>query len=128
MSEPLVTVVGLDHVVLVVRDVERSLRWYHDVLGLAVERLGQWRSGQAPFPSLRVDPTTIIDLLEGDPDGVNVDHIALVVDDADLEALVASDRVEVVMGPARLSGAQGEGTGVYLCDPDGHRVELRTYR
>ncbi len=30
-------------------------------------------------------------------------------------------------GPAQLFGARGVGTGLYIRDPDGNRIELRTY-
>jgi catechol 2,3-dioxygenase-like lactoylglutathione lyase family enzyme len=61
MSELRVT--GLDHVVLNVADVERSLAFYCDELGLAPERVEEWRRGEILFPSVRVDAHTIIDLL-----------------------------------------------------------------
>lgn len=120
-------VTGLDHVVLVVRDVEASLRWYAEELGLAPERVDEWRRGEVLFPSVRVDERTVIDLLVGEPDGRNVDHIALVVGEVDLDELAASGRFDVVSGPADLWGAQGVGRGLYVRDPDGHVIELRSY-
>jgi catechol 2,3-dioxygenase-like lactoylglutathione lyase family enzyme len=42
----MVRVVGFDHVVLKVADVERSLAWYQDVLGLRGERVDEWRNGE----------------------------------------------------------------------------------
>lgn len=125
--EPAVRVVGIDHVVLDVADVERSVVWYRDLLGLEPERLEEWRRKEVPFVSLRVDGRTLVDLLEVPPEGRNVDHVAFLVEPTDLDALVASGRFEVEMGPAELFGAQGVGRGVYVVDPDGHRVELRTY-
>ncbi len=126
-SEPPVRVTGMDHVVLMVADVERSVAWYHDVLGLLVERLDEWRRQEVLFPSLRLDATTLIDLFPAEPDGRNVDHIALTVEDVDLAELAASGAFDVVGGPADLFGARGQGTGLYVRDPDGHVVELRTY-
>ena len=120
-------VAGLDHVVLVVADVERSLAFYAGQLGLAPERLDQWRAGTAPFVSVRVDATTVLDFQEGVRAGTNVDHVALVIEDVDLDELVASGEFDVVRGPARLWGAQGYGRGVYVTDPDGNVVELRVY-
>jgi catechol 2,3-dioxygenase-like lactoylglutathione lyase family enzyme len=77
--------------------------------------------------SLRVDATTIIDLFEQAPTGENMNHVAFLVEDVDIDALAASGAWEVEMGPADLFGAQGQGRGMYVRDPDGHLVELRTY-
>jgi catechol 2,3-dioxygenase-like lactoylglutathione lyase family enzyme len=80
-----------------------------------------------PFVSVRVDDTTIIDLLEsGRSDGA-LDHVALVVDDVDLDELAASGTVDVVTGPASRWGARGTGRSLYVRDPDGHVIELRVY-
>jgi catechol 2,3-dioxygenase-like lactoylglutathione lyase family enzyme len=127
MFDGVVRVTGFDHVVLVVADVERSLRWYCDVLGLAGVRVDEWRRGEAPFVSVRVDDSTIIDLVAGDRTGANVDHICLVIAPTDLDALVASGAFDVAAGPAELFGAQGMGRGFYVRDPDGNVVELRCY-
>lgn len=126
---------SLDHIVIRSADVEGLLSFYSEVIGLGVENAGEFRRGEAFFPSLRVDPATIIDLLpqaEGTaaPDRCNMDHFCLVVDAGDWQPLL--DRlgragVELEMGPLELDGARGVGTGVYIRDPDGNRVELRYY-
>jgi catechol 2,3-dioxygenase-like lactoylglutathione lyase family enzyme len=121
------SVSGLDHLVLNVADVRRSVAWYRDRLGLPVERFDEWERGEVFFPSLRIDEHTIIDLVEHERSGVNVDHLCLVLADADIDALAASGDFEVVGGPADLWGARGMGRSVYVADPDGNRVELRTY-
>ncbi|MFM8304568.1 MAG: VOC family protein [Actinomycetota bacterium] len=129
-EKPGVRVIGFDHLVLKVADVERSLAFYCDRLGLAGERVDEWRRGEVPFPSLRVDATTLIDLLEGAPTGVNVDHLCLVLaPGADLDALAATGGLDVVgTGPADgRFGAQGLARSLYVRDPDGTVVELRTY-
>ncbi len=113
--------------VLRVSDMERSVAWYCEHLGLEAVRLEEWRRGEAPFVSMRVSATTVIDLQLGPIDGTNVDHVALVVDAVDLTELAASGRFGDVAPPRRLFGARGWGSGVYVRDPDGHTVELRTY-
>jgi len=120
-------IVGLDHVVLNVADVERALAFYCDELGLAPERVDEWRRGDVPFPSVRVDAGTILDLLAAPRSGENCDHVCLVVRPVDLEAVKASGRFEVVDGPAIRFGARGNGTSLYVKDPDGNTVELRHY-
>jgi len=120
-------VTGLDHVVLNVADVERSLAFYCGELGLEPERVDEWRRGEVPFPSVRVDAGTILDLLAAPRTGVNADHLCLVVEPVDLAAVKESGRFVVLDGPATRFGAQGNGTSLYVADPDGNTVELRHY-
>ena len=123
----MVRAVALDHIVLHVADVERAIAWYIDELGLEPVRLDEFRRGEVFFPSARVDPTTIIDFLGTEPTGTNVDHLCLVIEPTDLDALAASGRFDVVSGPSEVFGARGMGRSVYVRDPDGNLVELRCY-
>jgi catechol 2,3-dioxygenase-like lactoylglutathione lyase family enzyme len=124
-----VRVTGFDHLVLLTPDVERSLAWYCDELGLEPVRVEEWRRGDAPFPSVRIDESTLIDLLAAERSGTNVDHVCLVIEPTDLAALARSGRFDVVGdGPAEgLFGARGYATSLYVRDPDGNTVELRSY-
>jgi catechol 2,3-dioxygenase-like lactoylglutathione lyase family enzyme len=117
----------LDHIVLNVTDVERSLAWYTELLGLEPERVDDWRAGRVPFPSVRIDEACIIDLFGVAPTGENLNHFCLVVDPGDVAAIATDDRFDVVAGPARRWGALGDGLSVYVRDPDGNTVELRSY-
>ena len=122
-------VLGFDHLVLTVADVRRSLDFYVDELGLSPERVDQWERGEVFFPSVRIDDTTIIDLLgpgAGAGDARNMDHLCLVVAD-DVDELAASGRFDVVDGPDERWGAQGVARSLYVKDPDGNVVELRRY-
>lgn len=146
--DPVVTVTGLDHLVLLVADPERSLDFYVGLLGLRGDRVDAWRAGEVPFPSVRIDSTTIIDLFGPDLTEADaataittittgddaqsmaggLDHLCLVIEPTDLDALAASDRVAVVRGPLDgLYGAQGLARSLYIRDPDGVVVELRSY-
>ncbi|MGK5545028.1 VOC family protein [Streptomyces sp. URMC 127] len=123
-------VIAFDHLVLNVADVERSLAFYTGPLGLDPVRVDEWRAGRAPFPSVRVSPTTIIDLVErerGDTAASNVDHICLVVEPLDWQAVVDSGTFTVVDGPGQRFGARGNAESLYVLDPDGNTVELRWY-
>lgn len=122
--------------VLVVDDVERALAFYGGLLGCEGVRVDEWRRGDAPFPSVRVDADTIIDFVargDGvrpggtDTAGTNTDHICLVVDDCDLETVARSGTFDCVGEPTTRFGARGNGTSLYVTDPDGNVVELRTY-
>jgi catechol 2,3-dioxygenase-like lactoylglutathione lyase family enzyme len=117
----------LDHVVLRVGSVDRSLAWYTAVLELEPERVDEWRRGEAPFPSVRVNAHTVIDLVEEERTGENVSHICLAFEDVDIEELASSGRLDVVDGPSPRWGARGTAMAVYARDPDGNVVELRSY-
>jgi glyoxylase I family protein len=125
---------GLDHVVVRVADVERSLRFYCGVLGCAVER----RSDQLGLVQLRAG-ASLIDLvlvdsplgkLGGGPPGEGgrtMDHFAVQLDAFDEAAL----RKELEAGgvePGDVGqryGALGLGPSMYVRDPDGNTVELK---
>ena len=126
MTQPL-RVVGFDHVVLDVADVERALAFYLDDLGLAPVRVDEWRRGEAPFPSARANEHTILDFVGAAPTGENMNHFCLVVEPTDFDALAVSGRFTVVDGPGVRFGARGNGTSLYVRDPDGNTVELRYY-
>ena len=113
---------------LYVGDAEASVRWYGEHLGLQPERLEEWRRGEVPFVSLRVDAGTILDLLERPRTGDNVDHLAFVIDAERFDAFLAQPPVPIERGPSSLFGARGVGEGFYIRDLDGNGVELRVYR
>lgn len=118
---------GLDHIVLNVADVEKSLAFYCGELGLEPVRVEEWRQGKAPFPSARINGSTIVDFMNYNRTGENLNHFALVVENTDLAELAISGQFEVIDGPGPRFGARGEGTGLYIHDPDRNVVELRSY-
>lgn len=122
-----VRVTAFDHLVLRCLDVERTLAWYVDRLGLPTVRVDEWRRGEVPFPSVRISADTIVDLIAGPAEEGRLDHVCVVVEPVDLSELAASGEFDVVEGPARRFGARGDGTSLYVRDPDGLVVELRHY-
>jgi len=122
-----VRVAEIDHVVFNVTDAEKAVAWWHDLLGLEPVRLEEWRRGEVPFVSVRINEGTILDLFVTPRAGENVDHMAIHVVDVDLDELAASGPFDVVRGPLDVFGARGQGRGLYVRDPDGNVIELRTY-
>jgi catechol 2,3-dioxygenase-like lactoylglutathione lyase family enzyme len=123
-------VTGLDHLVLRVADVERTLAFYMGTLGMPGVRVEQWRAGQAPFPSVRLSEGSIIDVIAAPAahaGAENVDHFCVVVEPVDWDAVVAEGTFDVVDGPDTRYGARGDGESLYVRDPDGNVVELRYY-
>ncbi len=126
----MIDVLSLDHIVLRVADVERSLDWYTRMLGLDPVRVDEWRAGECPFPSVRISAATIIDLIDGDVQGDsrNLDHFCVVVTAESLAYVRVSSEFEIVRDPDfELFGARGMADGLYVVDPDGNEIELRAY-
>jgi glyoxylase I family protein len=134
-----ITITDLDHIVLNVHDIERSLNFYTDVLGLQPERLNEFRSGNVSFPSVRINERTIIDLFPaknaeapapGKKRDGNLNHLCLVVGSRDFSGMIsylAERQIEIREGPVSRWGARGRATSVYFLDPDGNEVEIRCY-
>ena len=135
-TQPLVKITEMDHIVLRVKDVEESLRFYTETLGLGAERVEEWRAGKVGFPSARLNADTIIDLFGSDQqpivkDGVkNQDHYCMVIERQDMEELKSKFEglgIEIQSGPGQRWGSHGDGTSLYIYDPDNNVVELRHY-
>jgi catechol 2,3-dioxygenase-like lactoylglutathione lyase family enzyme len=129
----------LDHIVLNVGDIERSLQFYTGVMGLKAERLEEFRSGKAGFPSVRINADTIIDLFpvrgrqsrpsDGEPAG-NLNHFCMVTGKEDFAGIVdylKDNNISIREGPVSRWGARGRATSVYFLDPDGNEIEIRCY-
>ena len=136
ITKPLVKITEMDHIVLRTRNVEESLRFYTEVLGLQPERVEQWRAGEVRFPSARLNADTIIDFFASDniplgKDGPkNQDHFCMVIDYTDMDELKArleEAGIEIQAGPGKRWGSHGEGISLYIYDPDDNVVELRHY-
>jgi catechol 2,3-dioxygenase-like lactoylglutathione lyase family enzyme len=127
-------IAGADHTNWRVRDLDASLRFYRDVLGLAPFGLDEYRRGERPLVSLRVTEDFILHLTP-DPDFERpstggYDHLALLVEGAERDELAAylrSKGVEIEKAFDHITGARGEGPALYVRDPDGYRIELKFY-
>jgi catechol 2,3-dioxygenase-like lactoylglutathione lyase family enzyme len=135
-SQPLVKITEMDHIVLRVKDVEVSLQFYTELLGLRPERVEQWRAGEIRFPSARLNDDTIIDFFATDQQPIgkngvrNQDHFCMVIEPTDMDDLKSRFEamgVEIQAGPGKRWGAHGDGISLYIYDPDDNVVELRHY-
>jgi len=120
-------ITDLDHIVLVSPDPLELLAWYVDHLGLAPERVEEYRAGEVLFPSGRVSAGTLVDFLAGERTGENMNHVCFAAENVDFEALAADPGIEVLGEPTSLWGARGQAMSMYLRDPVGNVVEIRTY-
>ena len=135
-----IRITELDHIVLNVRDIDRSLKFYTETLGLEPERLDEFKAGKVGFPSVRVNADTIIDLFpikgavagsnSGEKIDGNLNHFCMVIGADDFEGLadyLKHHQITIREGPVSRWGARGRATSVYFLDPDGNEIELRCY-
>ncbi len=128
-----IRVTELDHIVLNVKDIDRALAFYGEVLGLKIERLDEFRAGKIGFPSVRINQDTIIDLFPAKEPPArpgNLNHFCLVVGKEDFSGIVdyLNERgVKIHNGPISRWGARGRATSVYFHDPDENEIEIRCY-
>jgi len=134
-----IKIIGLDHIVLNVGDIDRSLKFYTEVLSLPGERVDEFRAGRVGFPSVRIDAGTIIDLFprkHGADKSIvdkvegNLNHFCLVVGKENFAAVrdeLRLHKIAIREGPVSRWGAQGQATSVYFLDPDGNEIEIRSY-
>jgi glyoxylase I family protein len=134
MSDSPIAILGIDHVVLRVRDVPRMQRFYCDVLGCSVEKvqaeigLTQLRAGRALIDL--VDVAGKLGRMGGAPPGAegrNMDHLCLRIERLDGAATRAwLDSKGVAPGEiVSRYGAEGDGPSMYITDPEGNVVELK---
>lgn len=129
----------MDHIVLNVEDEVNMVAFYSQVLGLPPERLEEYRAGKVPFPSVRLNADTIIDLFPkrmwqaNSPAGqgrVNLNHFCMVMPKAAWEELLRrlqANGTALEEGPVPRWGAHGTGTSVYFRDPEDTLIEARYY-
>jgi glyoxylase I family protein len=117
MNSPL-KVNGIDHVVLHVKDLARSKRFYVEFLGMEVDHERSWqcflKCGGQGVALFEVDDDTDVHA------GSEVNHMALRLASGDY------DRVKATLEKAgiEVSGRSGDPHCVYFSDPDGHRLQL----
>ena len=120
---------ALDHVALAVRDVERSARWYADVLGFKQEHKGMWDGG----PIFVGNGAAAIALFPVRDKGVPTSHDRAAV--RTLHFAFRANRENFLRAQDELKNRaipfdfqdHEISHSIYFRDPDGHEIEITTY-
>jgi catechol 2,3-dioxygenase-like lactoylglutathione lyase family enzyme len=123
--------VELDHIILKVNELDKSVAFYTGVLGF--ENAGV----DGPFTVIRTGEKFQIQLAPWGTKGF--EHYAFAVSRKEFDEIFSRvkqggidygptfDSVGTNLGPGNESGARGEAPTVYFNDPNSHLIEIRTY-
>jgi catechol 2,3-dioxygenase-like lactoylglutathione lyase family enzyme len=121
---------ALDHVALKVSDMDKTLHFYHQVLGLELLRTSGPNADGVRSAVVKVGGQELnvfyhpnfVSVDKENP--VGVDHFCLTMEAASVDDLIADlwqAGVDIFRGPVEFR----DGTSVFVYDPDGVKVELR---
>ena len=121
----------LDHLILAVNDLDATVRFFTDVLGLGCEGTSD------PFTVIRVSAGLTLQLAPWGTTGGQ--HLAFAMPRAEFDATFSRIRaagipygdsfhdVGNMRGPGREDGARGRAASLYVFDPNQHLIEIRHY-
>ncbi|EJE8156782.1 VOC family protein [Vibrio alginolyticus] len=117
----------IDHIVLTVSDIERSVQFYKRVLQMEEVSFANGRKAvkfgnqKINFQRLGQEPRNLAQVGSGD---------LCLISSWSLDEVVrhlANENVEIIEGPAQKSGAVGAIESVYFLDPDSNLIEVCVY-
>ncbi len=120
-------ILKIDHVALSVRNLESSVQWYRDVLGLEVDRSVAW---EGP-PIMMTGGTGAIALFQNSKLNREIEslevqgfrHVALAVERSDFEQAKAELTARNIVYEFQ---DHGRAISLYVSDPDGYEIEITT--
>jgi catechol 2,3-dioxygenase-like lactoylglutathione lyase family enzyme len=116
------TLERLDHIILTVRDVDKTRAFYQRVLGMDVETFGRGRKAlRFGRQKINLEPAAT------PPAGSS--HLCFITS-APLARWIEHLRaceVKIVEGPVKRNGAEGPIDSIYLHDPDDNSIEISRY-
>lgn len=120
-------VVKLDHLVLTVKDIDITSKFYSEVLGMAIATFGDGRKALTfgdqkinlhetgkEFEPKALNPT----LGSSDLCFITNDPLEMVLKQ------LKNQGVSTIFGPVKRTGAKGTINSVYIFDPDGNLIEI----
>lgn len=120
-TQPKLKVSGIDHVVLHVKDLDRSKHFYIDVLGFEIAHEG----GRNSFLRCGTQQVALFERTDRDIHaGEEMNHMALRLaagEYAEVKAVLEAEGIKV-------SGRPGDDECIYFNDPDGHRLQVLTLK
>jgi len=124
-------IVGLDHIVLTVRDFDRTIAFYCNILGM-VKKVSPGGRVALHFGSQKINlhqAGAEFEPCAKHPTPGSAD-LCFIIDGSieELTGRLEACCVSLVDGPVERTGAQGSIMSLYVRDPDNNLIELSRYR
>ncbi|OWA33493.1 VOC family virulence protein [Saccharibacillus sp. O16] len=123
-------IMRIDHIVITVRDLDKTIEFYTDVLGMQLVTFGANRRALS-FGEQKINlheygrefEPKAHEPLPGSED------LCFVVEETieEIQKHLSTKGIEIVEGPVKRTGALGPITSIYIRDPDGNLIELSNY-
>ncbi|MEC8677878.1 MAG: VOC family protein [Candidatus Margulisiibacteriota bacterium] len=127
---PILKITSIDHIVLTVKDINKSLYFYETILGLKKEIFNQNRIALT-FGNQKLNlheykheikPHELI------PTPGSIDLCFLTESNiSESIKYIQSNGINILEGPVQRTGANGPITSFYINDPDGNLIEIAQY-
>lgn len=124
---------ALDHVNLRIPEsrIDEAVEFYDEILGFDLENMDRYESGAKPFFSFRIGPTAVVHVQPtasfASPTGAAFDHVAICMETPidEIRSRLETNGVPIDREFEPL-GATGVGPAVYVTDPFGYTVEIKS--
>jgi catechol 2,3-dioxygenase-like lactoylglutathione lyase family enzyme len=120
---------AIDHIVITVKNIDRTCRFYESVLGMIRKTENNRTSLHCNNQKINVHEVgTIIDtkVLHATPGSADI----CLITDSSIENILRhleSKKITIIEGPCNRLGANGTIASVYFYDPDENLLEVSTY-
>lgn len=126
-----ISVNNIDHIVLTVKDIQRTCSFYAEVLGMNIIEFGKGRKA-LKFGKQKINLHEYGKELEPKAVGAAPGTIDIcLITDTPIFILISHIEklgVDIIEGPVERTGANGKIESIYFHDPDGNLVEVSNYK
>jgi catechol 2,3-dioxygenase-like lactoylglutathione lyase family enzyme len=121
---------GIDHIVLTVRDIQATVKFYESVMGMVKESFGEERIA-LKFGNQKINLHQQGSEFEPKAEVATPGSEDLCfITETDLEQAIShveNQGVAIIEGPIMRTGAAGAIRSIYFRDPDGNLIEVSNY-
>jgi catechol 2,3-dioxygenase-like lactoylglutathione lyase family enzyme len=119
MGTPDLKVTGINHVVLHVSDVDRSVKFYMEVLGFESRNISVGSERKMSFLRCGIQGLDLFEVAGDVHGGEEMNHMALDVEADDLDEVIEKLEKAGIDASERTPR-----NSVFIHDPDGHQIEM----